>query len=360
MNLSDMHTGFRNANPIITVDAEPVVPAESSPVGVWSVIPGINIRECAFRAGLASCALTTALTVAALSPITAVVSYSSDRLLEVGGSLRDFAAATVRQCVPEMLGGQSRKIEAEHNAEEPGNTTTLASPDTTPLSRLSILTRIVMAGASLLGITAGMIANYAQHQSLLSYDMSACWAFDTIPILGSMNAFRDSHYSRELNPLFPIWLIPISLIYVLRRLGSAIPAQEGADTYLGRIKKAGWDLKEAVLIPTLEHMVKFFLACVGRKLLSPPLESSGINLSGHIFNIGLYLTFADKIVDKFSNRIPEAAKFLAMVFGALSLTEFFWTYNTAANCHSVMDVGTAVLLVSAALVTSQYIVRQGA
>lgn len=208
------------------------------------------------------------------------------------------------------------------------------------------------------GLFAGSAANLLKSGSLFTHDNTACAApFDRLFPLDIINNLRESDYKTiksrgvmtptPFNLLYPGIHVAASLgCIVLNTIGEV---RSGKDNLVDLGKKIGGRVATGVIYPTLHSSMLFLGSILAKIYIRPILAQYGIDVSGHAwYQISLAIHSANCLQEVLVNGTPKQKKAYLALVGAVAMSDAVWSYNSAANCHSVADIVSGVALVTLA------------
>jgi hypothetical protein len=188
----------------------------------------------------------------------------------------------------------------------------------------------------------GSAVNFLSSGSLFNYDYPACQSFSQLPILGVINQYhegiihRDSPATVHDIRLFNINVFLCYLPLAISAIWNGVRSDRSPAIFSPQRQQA----LKAVILPVAQYSTLYHLSMFVRKYLELH------ELSGHAIVQSVFaLTVWNITKEMMKIGTPSQKKCFSAIALGLTVTNAIWTYNTAANCHTVMDIAGAALLV---------------
>jgi hypothetical protein len=180
-----------------------------------------------------------------------------------------------------------------------------------------------------LGLLAGSIVNFLQNQSFSSRSMIDCIRFSYLPVLGEINDLRESY------ALLWSWIM-------LPTMAFALSNAERRRQESGSLCNSFLAIKP-VLTTVLASSSVLLGGLYLRQTVAPYIPS--VDISGHVVKAVVQNYFCTALLRQTEQTFEPSQN--SIIKGAViirSMTDLPWTFNTAAYCHTIADVVSAVAI----------------
>lgn len=206
------------------------------------------------------------------------------------------------------------------------------------------------AAGTVTGMTLGVAANVLQRGSIYAKDVGACLCFAGHGLIAATNQMRDSDTAAVLNN--PVYQAPL----LLPSLGMACynaynwtgEGKPGVTGYLGRL----WTEVSPLAYSSFRGLGTSVLSLGPYRILAQGVVGCGVVISGHAMRQGLMAMGTIRMLQHANKHAtPWQQTALMAIAAGIAVTDVVWAYNTAANCHSAIEVAAAVAIVAASEAT---------
>ncbi len=202
----------------------------------------------------------------------------------------------------------------------------------------------VITYGTAVGFAAGTISSLINYKSLNHRSKRDCWDYDNWPVLGPMNTWREKQFRSHSISMFFIASVLFAAYNGLKK-----NEENELRTPFKVLLKSEVNFWSLCVSPYFNGESAFILVMIIRQCIKIPAEDKfDIDVSGHacIHLVNLFTKLAIlETIQKMGASSKINAIFLG-VLGAGAFVEIPWTFNTTANCHSILDVVTAAAIAS--------------